>query len=120
MQDFWSLGLGHWSFQTGLPTPKPSRDDALAPLRRFESGAATGSGRRAGSGRGSQRQRDGEGCAASELALDVDRTAMGFHDRLADRQAQTGARRPAFAAADLIGAEKPLEDVGQVLGRDAD
>src|SRR4051812_30692235 len=60
------------------------------------------------------RQGEGEGRSPTRLALDADPAAVGGDDLADDRQAQPGAAVP--RAGDAV---ELLEDVRQVLGRDA-
>ena len=56
--------------------------------------------------------------AAAEGAVDLDPAAVGLGDRAADGQAEAGPIR--LRAPRGIDAIEAVEDVGQVLGRDAD
>ena len=63
-----------------------------------------------------QRQTQREGGAFAGRAGDVQRAVMALHDPLRAGQTDTGA---ADAADDVAAAAEQLEDVGQILGRDA-
>src|SRR5215217_4574688 len=63
------------------------------------------------------RQGDGEGGAMADLALDVDRAPVQVHVLERDGQPESGAAEGPGPV--HVGAVEALEDVGQVLGRDA-
>src|SRR6266545_2294014 len=63
------------------------------------------------------RQGDGEGRALADLAADADRPAVQVHVLQRDGQAEPGAAKGPGAV--HVGPVEALEDVGQVLGRDA-
>ena len=70
-----------------------------------------------GSTRLSARQSESKAAAFARFAPDVDRAAVRFDDAARDRQSQSGAA--AVARARFFAAKERLEDVRQVLGRDA-
>src|SRR5829696_7618623 len=63
------------------------------------------------------REGDGEGGAMADLALDVDRAPVQVHVLERDGQPEPGAAEGPGPV--HVGAVEALEDVGQVLGRDA-
>ena len=75
-------------------------------------------GRAAAWGPFSDRQADGEGRPLAEAAFDGDGPVVGEDDVLDDGQAE--ARAAELLGPGLVDDVEPLEDVGQVLGVDAD
>ena len=68
--------------------------------------------------RARRRELEPEGRAFALGALDADASSVGFHDLLAEREAEAGAAdRARFGGVD---AEELLEDAGLLLGRNAD
>jgi hypothetical protein len=62
-------------------------------------------------------QANREGCPLPKLALEADRSPMGFHDAFADRQTQ--ATSSYFAAAGAIHAIEPLKKMRLIFGRNS-
>src|SRR5712692_10490613 len=71
-----------------------------------------------GSGHASKRKHDMEGAAGAHSTLHPDAAPMLLHDALADKEAETHARKAAVV--DVRGAVKALEYLGKVGGRDPD
>jgi hypothetical protein len=64
-----------------------------------------------------EREADAEGGTFGGLALDADFASVGLGNPLSDGETQTGASR--FASAGTVCAVETIEDVGHVVGGDA-